>query len=65
MFQSKYIPFIAAAIAFVLMIIITILIERVWYSTSLRYIMDMVIGLVTLGTFFFTRYRSKNSSTLR
>ncbi len=63
MSRSKYTPFIAAAIAFMLIIIITIVIEKFRYSTSLRYIMDIVIGIVTLGTYFFVWYQSRNSPT--
>jgi hypothetical protein len=62
MIQSKYKPFIAAAIMFVLMIIITIIIEKFWYSLSLRYILDIMITLFTIGTYFFVRYRAKNLS---
>ena len=62
MIQSKYKPFIAATIMFVLMVIITIIIENFWYTLSLRYILDIIIGLVTVGTYFLVGYRVRNSS---
>jgi len=61
MFQSKYTPFIAAIIVFVFMLGITIVIERVWYSTSFRYTMDFLLYLSQWGILFRTVSSKKSS----
>lgn len=60
--RTKYTPYIVAFIVFAFATILAIVIERSWYSSFIRYTIDVLVILITIMTFFLVRARSRNSS---